>query len=45
MTIGTKTIKVSDEVWTDLYKLKIATNEKTINDVIIKLMKGGDGYV
>ena len=34
----TKTIKVSDNVWTNLYNLKVATKAKTINDVLIKLL-------
>lgn len=34
----TKTIKVSDDVWSNLYNLKLATKQKTLNDVLVKLL-------
>ena len=37
--MGQKTIRINDEVWAELTNLKTATKEKTINDVLVKLLK------
>ena len=38
----TKTITISDDCWNKLSIIKLKGDFKTMNDVIIKLLKGGE---